>query len=91
MVAEGRVRRTSRRKAPQATFALIWFPDASNSSVSRPNLTPGDMRVLSELEPFYVERLNVAEVRELPAGKLRTLQRLAGHGLLPRNPALEDA
>ena len=88
MVDAGQARRVSKRKAPQAVFQLAWYPDPSSSPVSKPNLTPADMQVLSEIEPFFVERLNVAKVAELSPSKLRILQRLAGHGLLPRNPRL---
>ena len=94
MVEAGQVRRVSKRKDPRQVYQLIAVAPPSTSEPSRPPLGPSDMYALHKLKPFEVERLTPAKVAAMAAkspGKLRTLQRLSGWGLIARNEHLENA
>ncbi len=91
LLNDGQARRVSRRKAPQAVFALIWSPGPSTSARSTAALTHSDMKILTNLPKDFIEGLSAEKVEEMPQGRVRSLQRLMGWNLLPYNKALADA
>lgn len=92
LVNEGQARRVSRRKAPQAVFAMIWYPGPNLSSAnSTATLTHSDMEILTNLPAGFVEGLSTEKVRAMPVGRVQSLQRLMGWNLLPHSQALADA
>jgi hypothetical protein len=90
MVDQGQATRISRRKAPQAVFQMIAFPDASTSKPSRASLGLADAAVLATLRPREVTGLTTSDLLAMQPHRVEALQRLSGWGLLPPSKALED-
>lgn len=87
----GQARRVSKRKDPRPIYRLTAVAEPSDSHNSIPVLKHGDMELLVNLKRGFIEGLSPDKVRVMASGRLQSLQRLAGWGLLPRNQALEDA
>lgn len=83
MEANYQARRVSRRKYSKAVHQLKSAPDPSSSPASRATLTNEEIRVLAELKPGFVERLDREKVASMDTLRLARLQRLVGWRLIP--------
>ena len=88
---DGQAVRISRRKDPKQVYQLRSFPAPSASQISAPALTCRDASIAASLPKGLIERLDSEKVRNMPAERVRRLQRLMGHQVIPFNAAVANA